>query len=88
MMLASLSKQTLSLQKELNEKVLPRERKRHTDRRVASTCCAGLVGGGGVTPILGGTPHLGRGYPCLDLGRRYPPSAGWGTPPPRCELTN
>ena len=52
------------------------ERKRHTDCHchVASTCCAGLVGG---TPARG-TPCWGYPY----LGRGYPLSAGWGIPCP------
>ena len=69
-----------------NKKVLLRERKRHTARRVASTRYAVLVGvgvptlGGGYLPWWGGgvpTPgggwgtYLGR-YPHPDLSR-YPP---------------
>ena len=66
-----------------NEKVLLRERKRHTDRRVASTRYAVLVGGGGGVPTLGGgVPTLGRGVPTLGggylpWGGTYP---GWGVP--------
>ena len=77
-----------------NKKVLLCERKRHTARRVASTCCAGLVGGGrrgtpwrGVPPA-GGTPWWGvppargstpaGGVPLLG----YPPVSWMGYPPP------
>ena len=69
------------------KKVLLRVRKRHTARRIASTRCAGLVGGG-VPPGLDlgrrYNPHLdlGRGTPHLDLGREYPPPGpGKGYPP-------
>ena len=62
----------------LNKKVLLRERKRHTARRVASTRYA--VGGGGV-PTLGGgrvsTFPGGGGVPTL--GRGYLPSRGGPT---------
>ena len=71
-----------------NKTVLLRERKRHTVLRVASTCYAVLIGGGGVhqpvpdggTPIQSwmGTPSAGR-----DLG---PVELLWdgecGYPPP------
>ena len=77
-----------------NKKVLQRERRRHTARRVASTRCAVPVE---VPPILGpdldGVPpsQVWMGYPpsrpgkrvlpCLDLGRRYPlPGLGKGVP--------
>ena len=84
------------------KKVLLRELKRHTARRVASTRCAGLVGG---TPAGGEVPHVGYpppyqldGVPPISW-TGYPPLAGWGTPPPhqldrvpppppRCELTD
>ena len=59
-----------------NKKVLLRERKRHTDRRVASTRYAVLVGGG--TYLGGWVPTLGGGggtYP--RWGGTYP---GWGVP--------
>ena len=77
-----------------NKKVLLRERKRHTDRRLSSTSCTVLSwGGGGVLPLpgvphpdmVGGTPsHTGdtpsqfRGTPWLG----YPPVLTWpgGTP--------
>ena len=73
-----------------NKTVLLRERKRHTDRRVASTRCRG--GGGGV-PRAGPPPRPGWGTPpsrpgwgtppCPDLDGVPPPSRpGWGTPPP------
>ena len=75
--------------KNANKKVLLRERKRHTARRVASTRFAD----GGVPPIPGldggGIPSsLGRGVPQVpshpDLGRGYPgyprPRSGWGVP--------
>ena len=45
-----------------NKKVLLRERKRHTARRVASTCCATLSPGG---------TYPGWGVPTLD-GGTYP----------------
>ena len=73
----------------VHKKVLLRERKRHTDRRVARTRSAVPVG---VPPAWnltwtweGGTPHLdlGRRYPHLDLGRKYPHlDLGRGYPPP------
>ena len=62
-----------------NKKVFLRERKRHTDRHVASTPVV-LTRGGGATPSLGSTPVTpspsgpGRGTP-------PPCKAGWGTPP-------
>ena len=68
-----------------NKKVLLRERKRHTDRRVASTRYAAPGGGGGVpwagAPMLGGTPGqappLPGGYPgwAPPLVRGYPRQA-------------
>ena len=61
-----------------NKKVLMRERKRHTARRVASTRCAALSGGwGGVTQSQiqrGGTQSQARG------GTQ---SQVWGVPGPR-----
>ena len=51
-----------------NKKVLQRERKRHTDRCVSSTCYAVPVGGGtyprrgGTYPRRGGTYSGGGGY--------------------------
>ena len=77
--------------KRYNKKVLLRERKRHTDRRVASTPSVVLTGWGypipgpdrgrGVPyPWMGGYPHLwtgGQGW----MG--VPPVQGWmGVPPP------
>ena len=60
-----------------NKKVLLHERKRHTARRVASTRCAALSGGGGY-PI----PGLGGGYPVPGLGGYSIPGLG-GVPSPR-----
>ena len=60
---------------QLNKKVLLRERKRQTTRRVASARFADV--GGVPHPVLdrGGTPSsLGGGYP-----RVLPPDLGWGT---------
>ena len=59
---------------EKNKKVLLREHKRHTDRRVASTPSVVLMGGG--TPSqdqTGGYPHhwMGEGYPIQSW-------TGWG----------
>ena len=72
-----------------NKKVLLRERKRHTDRRVASTRYAVPVGRGGV-PTLGwggggtysgggGGTYSGGGVPTLGGGGTY--SGGGGTYP-------
>ena len=66
-----------------NKKVLLRERKRHTARRVASACYAGEGGfsiqswwGGG-----GGTPSShGGGYPIQVMVGGTPSSHGGGTP--------
>ena len=41
-----------------NKKVLLRERKRHTTRRVASARYAALCKWGGGVPRVGGLPHL------------------------------
>ena len=72
----------------MNKKVLPRERKRHTARRVASACYAALSnGGGGVPPhhpeLAGQVPWVPPttiqtwlgGYPLQhpDLAGGYPP---------------
>ena len=78
-----------------NKKVLLRERKRHTTRRVASARYAALCNGGeGCTPsqvggypiqgLGGGVPHLRcRGYPTSGLGTPpHHPDLGWGTPRP------
>ena len=70
-----------------NKKVLLRERKRHTARRVASTCYAVPVGGyllwwggaypgGGYLPWVGGI-YSGWGVPTLVGGGTYP---WWGVP--------
>ena len=61
-----------------NKKVLLRERKRHTARRVVSTPSVVLTG---YPPHLTGYPP-GGGYPDLDL-TGYPPGGGTqsGTPP-------
>ena len=63
-----------------NKKVLLRERKRHTVRRVASACYAALCDGGGQTwgtpPDMGYPPDMGSPQ---DMG--YPPKT-WGTPTP------
>ena len=74
---------------EYDKKVLPHERKRHTDRSVSSTPSAALSGRGylpwpggtylGVPPIWTwpGVPTLAGGIPTFG----YPPSGpGWGTP--------
>ena len=55
-----------------NKKVLLRERKRHTNRRVASTPYAVPVGGGGGRYL----PWVGGGY-LPWVGCTYP---GWGVP--------
>ena len=77
------------------KKVLLRERKRHTARRVASARYVALSNGGGDTPSSpgrGGTPPTIQtwpgGYPPhhpdLAGGGNPPPcpDLGWGTPPP------
>ena len=77
----------------LNKKVLLRQRKRHTGRRVTSALSAVLFrGGGGWYPSPGrGIPHLwiGRGStPARDgappsrPGWDMPPIQRWGTPSP------
>ena len=77
----------------VNKKVLLRERKRHTARRVASASYAALSNGaGGVPhPVLAGTLQPSRpgqggtqGTPHPDLSLCTPlphPDLGWGTPP-------
>ena len=80
----------------LNKKVLLRERKRHTTRRVASAAMLGGVGypvpglGGYPIPGLGGVPHprgvpspRSGGYPIPGPGGVPHPDLGWGTPPAR-----
>ena len=66
----------------LNKKVLLRERKRHTTRRVASARYAGWVWWDGVPPTIqtwdGVPPH----HPDLGWGTPNHPDLGWGTPPP------
>ena len=53
-----------------NKKLLLRERKRHTARRIASARYAALCNGGGGTPGRGGTPSQVwvRGYPISGPG--------------------
>ena len=76
-----------------DKKVLLRERKRHTARRVASARYADPSGGvpgvpppswtwDGVPPKprMGYPPRPGMGYP-LDLGWGTPLDLEWGTPP-------
>ena len=80
------------IKRKVNEKVLLRERKRHTARRVASTRCAvlsnpDLVRGGDPVPVPGGGHTLGTPLP--RPGMKYPssyPDLGWGTPLPRPEM--
>ena len=62
----------------LNKKILLRERKRHTARRVASARYAALFNGGGGLPhpVLDG--WRGVPYPVLDGGGVTPSSPGWG----------
>ena len=61
--------ETLIVHLEWNKKVLLRERKRHTVRRVASTRCAAPVPwvGEGVPTLAGGT-YLEWGVPTLERG--------------------
>ena len=78
---------------QINKKVLLRERKRHTDRGVASTRYVTLVGGypqPGAVPLLAGYLLLGgtpaRGYPCWGgtptwEGSIPPSRPGKGVPP-------
>ena len=66
-----------------NKKVLLRERKRHTARRIASVRYAALSGGGVVPhPRSGGTPFQvwGEGIPHLRVGGVPQPglNGGWG----------
>ena len=69
----------------LNKKVLLRERKRHTARRVASTPSAVLSREGGTPSLAGEYPILGSGwgYPMPSQGVPHPwvpPVWDWGTP--------
>ena len=77
-----------------NKKVLRRERKRHTARRLASTRCAALsnpdlvrggtrsqVWGGTPSQVLGGAHPRSGGYPVPGPGRT--PSQVQGVPNPR-----
>ena len=67
----------------VNKKVLLRERKRHTARRVASARYAALSNGWGCTPVLPHHPDL-AGYPPIPGMGCLPPSRpGWGTHPPQ-----
>ena len=61
-----------------NKKVLLRERKRHTARRVASNRCVPGPGGG-----LPGLRSGGGGYPVLGLGGALPGPRSGGVPGPR-----
>ena len=78
--------QITSIKNYNNKKVLLRERKRHTDRRVASARYAVPVGGG-VPTLGGGVPTLVGGVPTLVGGGGYLPwtggtySGGGGTYP-------
>ena len=67
-----------------NKKVLLRERKRHTARRVASTRSTGLRPGDGQPPSSSGqegSPHLvllgGLPHPVIDPGAPPPPILTW-----------
>ena len=66
----------IKIQLRKNKKVLLRERKRHTDHRVANTPSVVLTGWGGRYPIPGPGPN-GGGYkgvpPVCDLARGIPP---------------
>ena len=76
------------------KKVLVRERKRHTTRRISSTPSAGWGG----YPIPGqgvgqdrGYPHPGvpiLGYPLSRTGVPSRKGSRTSTPPPRCGMTN
>ena len=81
--LENLTKKYVDIPENLtNKKVLLRERKRHTARRVASARYAALsngwVGGGVPHPVMGGVPL----HP--DLGQDTPPpTQTWHGVPPR-----
>ena len=65
----------------LKKKVLLRERKRHTSRRVASARYAALSNGGGGTPsspARGVPPGMGLPLPPPGPGMGYPPLSGPG----------
>ena len=84
------------IQTKKNKKVLLRERKRHTTRRVASTRYAALsnpdlVEGGypiqswsgwGVLPTIQTRSEEGGTHPDLIMGYPPPSRPGWGYPPP------
>ena len=72
-----------------NKKILLRERKRHTARRVASACYADLLGRGVPHLRSGGEPISGWGVPHPRVGGvphprvgGVPPRPGMGYPPP------
>ena len=70
-----------------NKKVLLRERKRHTARRVASAHYAALSNGWGGTPSRpgwGGVPWAPPHHPDLEWGTPHP-DLGWSTPHPDLE---
>ena len=74
-----------------NKKVLLRERKRHTARRVASTHCAALCpgGGGGLPPTGRMVAGVGAGGNLLQPEMGAPTcQLGWGYPPSGCEQTD
>ena len=79
---------TIVISTENNKKVLLRERKRHTARRISSARYArgggrGLVRGPGGVPGVGGGPHprSGGGYPVPGLGGTPLSRPGMGYPP-------
>ena len=77
----------LAVNQEVNKKVLLRERKRHTARRVASACYAALSNGWEGVPhpvlVVGGyTSHPPPSRPGRE-GTSHHPDLGWGTPQPR-----
>ena len=71
---------TTSDNKMINKKVLLRERKRHTARRVASDCYAEPSGGGYPISGLGGYPIPGPGGTLSQVRGGYPISGLGGTP--------
>ena len=70
----------------LNKKVLLRERKRHTDRRLASTPSVVLTGGGGGYPITGQGGIRIQGTPRIQGWMGVPPVQGWMGVPPHLDL--